>query len=394
MTTSQKETKDFENYILHLALLSKGKILSRDEGIKIIKSNEKFKKIKDEHVLSVIDTVIHLNTKFNKTWTEGYNANSVAKPEPSYGENTAKADIVLKSGEESFGFSIKMDTDFVISSAQNNEEFEGIFFSSFAKYEKDNPNVDTSSLNSYVKSISDIIGKVVDRHMNSYHFDKKKDGIHDEWIDRLSEEIIKNNNVIEDENTNVRTSTKIKINEFENEIKKFPNLINYIVYEGLTSNIKYSGKLPSANYVLCPTGCYDVSNPFTKYVTSVAEVAKIGVRGMCHGKMRTSATAALKAYWNTETDMKEVYNSVNKMDMSLKWDVNRNSLMSILLTTEEEKRKRKDIFGLDENNSYENLKRASQLIAEYEHWKRLIAKKEKILYSANTTSSGTLHEFL
>jgi hypothetical protein len=328
--TSQKETKDFENYILHLALLSKGKILSRDEGIKIIKSNEKFKKIKDKHLLAVVDTVIHLNTTFNKTWTEGYNANFEDIPEPSYGVKSAKADIVLKSGEESFGFSIKMDTDFVISSAQNNEEFEGIFFSSFAKYEKDNPNVDTSSLNSYVRLISDVIGRVVVRHMKPDHFDCKKDGIHDEWIDRLSEEIIKNNKVIEDENTNVRTSTKIKINEFEDKIKEFPNLINYIVHEGLTSNIKYSGKLPSANYVLCPTGCYDVSNPFTKYVTSTAKVAKIGVRGMCHGKMRTSATAALKPYWNNETDMKEVYNSVNKMDMSLKWDVSRKTLMTVL----------------------------------------------------------------
>jgi hypothetical protein len=328
--TAQKQTKDFENYILHLAVLSKGNVLSRDESIKIIKSNDKFKKIKDKQVLPVVDTVIHLNTKFNKTWTEGYNANFEDILEPSYGVKSAKADIILKNDEDAIGFSIKMDTDFVISSAQNNNEFEGIFFSALANYDKDNPNVDTSSLKPYVREISDVIGTVVVRHMKPDHFDSKKDGIHDEWIDKLSEEIIASNKVIEDENTKVRTSTKITIDEFEDKIKEFPNLINYIVHEGLTSSIKYGNKLPSASYVLCPTGCHDVSTPFTAYVTSIAKVAKIGVRGMCHGKMRSSATSALKPFWDTETDMSYVYNTLNKMDMSLKWDVSRKSLMSVL----------------------------------------------------------------
>ena len=89
-------------------------------------------------------------------------------------------------------------------------------------------------------------------------------------------------------------------------------------------------KLPSASYVLCPTGCHDVSTPFTAYVISIAKVAKIGVRGMCHGKMRTSATTALKPFWDTETDMSYVYNTLNKMDMSLKWDVSKTALMKVL----------------------------------------------------------------
>jgi len=330
--TAQKQTKDFEDYILNLALLSKGNVLSRDESIKIIESNDKFKKIKDKQVLDVVDTVIHLNTFFNGTrfWSDGYNANFENIPEPTYGVKSAKADIILKSGEEDDGFSVKMNTDFVISSAQNNSEFEGIFFSSLAKYEEDNPDADTSPLKSYVRSISDVIGRVVVRHMKPDHFDSKKDGIHDAWIDRLSEQIIASNKVIEDENTKVRTSTKITIDEFEDKIKEFPNLMNYIVHEGLTSSIKYDNKLPSASYVLCPTGCHDVSTPFTAYVTSIAKVAKIGVRGMCHGKMRSSATTALKPFWDTETDMSYVYNTLNKMDMSLKWDVSRKSLMSVL----------------------------------------------------------------
>ena len=106
--------------------------------------------------------------------------------------------------------------------------------------------------------------------------------------------------------------------------------MNYIGHEGLTSSIKYGNKLPAASYVLCPTGCHDVSHPFTPYVTSIAKVAKIGVRGMCHGKMRSSATTALKPFWDTETDMSYVYSTLNKMDMSLKWDVSKAALMSVL----------------------------------------------------------------
>ena len=88
--TAQKGTKDFETHLLNLALLSKGKVLSKDEGVNIIKSNEKFNGIKENHISSVVDAVIHLNTKFNKTWTDGYNANFEDIPEPSYGTKSAK----------------------------------------------------------------------------------------------------------------------------------------------------------------------------------------------------------------------------------------------------------------------------------------------------------------
>ncbi len=170
--TAQKGTKDFETHLLNLALLSKGKVLSKDEGINIIKSNEKFNGIKEKHISSVVDAVIHLNTKFNKTWTDGYNANFEDIPEPSYGTKSAKSDIVLISEEEYFGFSVKMDEDWVVASAQNKNEFEGIFFSALMKYEEDN-SIDTSSLIPYIESISNVIGKVVVRHMNPNHFDKK-----------------------------------------------------------------------------------------------------------------------------------------------------------------------------------------------------------------------------
>ena len=327
--TAQKGTKDFETHLLNLALLSKGKVLFKDEGINIIKSNEKFNGIKENHISSVVDAVIHLNTKFNKTWTDGYNANFEDIPEPSYGTKSAKSDIVLISGKEYFGFSVKMDEDWVVASAQNKNEFEGIFFSALMKYEEDN-SIDTSSLIPYVESISNVIGKVVVRHMNPNHFDKKKDGIHDEWIDRLSEEIYKNNKIIEDENSIVRNSTKKKSKLLELEINKFPNLMNYIVHEALTSNLKYNGKLPSAEYVLCPTGCYDIRDRNSKFVVAVAKIARMSIRGMCHGLMRSSATSAIKRFWNSDTNMKFVYDTINKMDMSLKWDIRKIELVEVL----------------------------------------------------------------
>ena len=108
--------------------------------------------------------------------------------------------------------------------------------------------------------------------------------------------------------------------------------MNYIIHEGLSSQLKYDGKLPCADWVLSPTGCYDIQSPFSKFVTACAKVAKVGVRGMCHGGMRTSAETALKPFWNDmSADMEMVYNKVNKMDMSLKWDVSNKKLNETIL---------------------------------------------------------------
>ena len=40
--TAQKDTKDFEDHILNLAVLSKGKVMSVNESIELMKSNDKF----------------------------------------------------------------------------------------------------------------------------------------------------------------------------------------------------------------------------------------------------------------------------------------------------------------------------------------------------------------
>lgn len=328
--SAQKNTKSFENYVLKLALLSRGEVMSIDESIRMIESTDDFKKISQKHKLQVVNTVIQLNTKFGKVWESGYNANFQNIPEPLYGTKSAKADIVLISGGVSFGFSIKMDADFVIVSAQNTDEFEGIFYCAISKYKEDNPELDLYVLKSYIQPISDVVGRVVTRPLNPSHFNKVKDGIHDEWIEQLSNTIYEENKFIEDENTIVRKAVDKDCKTLQSKIKEFPNLMNYIIHEGLTANLKYGGKLPCAEYVLCPTGCYSVKNYSTEYVNGCSEVADMRVRGMNHGKMRSSSEIALKPFWNTNTDMSHVYSTLNKMTMSLKWDVRRNSLMKVL----------------------------------------------------------------
>ncbi len=59
--SSQKDTKDFETEILKLALITEGRVISGEEGLEIIKSNEAFRNIKSKSVSSVVSAVIHLN---------------------------------------------------------------------------------------------------------------------------------------------------------------------------------------------------------------------------------------------------------------------------------------------------------------------------------------------
>ena len=90
----------------------------------------------------------------------------------------------------------------------------------------------------------------------------------------------------------------------------------------MTATLKYKGKLPAAQYVLSPNGCYDIRTPDSSFVKSVVASSKIGIRGMVHGTMRSGRGKAIKKYLDkSKINWKEVYDDVNKMDMSLKWDV-------------------------------------------------------------------------
>ena len=120
--------------------------------------------------------------------------------------------------------------------------------------------------------------------------------------------------------------------KFINEkLAKNENLRNYVTHEALSSHLKYKGKLPSANYILSPSGCYDISTPDKPYVKTCAKVSTINIRGMVHGKIRSGRAKGVEGFLETETvDMGNVLSTLDKMDGSLKWDLGSDKVLAKL----------------------------------------------------------------
>ena len=333
--SAQKASKDFEDYIWQLAVLSGGKETNVKKLEKVLDKNEdKFQNMSAKHRGQTLDAVSHLNKFFKKKWTKGYNANFATIPSPVYGNKSAKADIVLESGSKKYGLSVKMAGDYVVVSAQNKDEFEGIFYSALDYFEENN-SVDLSDYEQDIENIKtevklikkNIIGETLTRNLSPTHFDKlkKEKGFskNKEFLTNLSDQIEKQNKKINDDYSDlmanvVKTSQK-KIRDLidSNEV-----LRSYIVWEALTASLKYKRQLPFAEYVISPTGCYDIRTPNSKFVQSVAKASKIGIRGMVHGKLRSGSAKALQPYLNkSNLNWNDVYSDLNKMDISLKWDM-------------------------------------------------------------------------
>jgi hypothetical protein len=333
--SAQKASKDFEDYIWRLAVLSGGKITDEKKLEDLIDNNmDKFSGISKKHKQQTLSAVLHLNSFFpNEIWRDGYNANFDKIPKPVYGNKSAKADIVLV-GSKKYGLSVKMAGDYVVVSAQNKDEFQGIFYSALDYFEKNNK-LDLSDYESNIEKIKKeikiirdtVIGETLTRHLKPNHFDKlKKDKDflkHEKFLEKLNNNIKKQNQKINNDYDNMmKTVVKSSQKEITNLMNNNPEVRNYIVWEALTAKLKYKGKLPAADYVISPTGCYDIRNPNNDFVKKVASESKIGIRGMVHGKLRSGSAKALKPYLNnTKLNWNEVYNKLNKMDMSLKWDM-------------------------------------------------------------------------
>ena len=332
--SAQKAAKDFEDYVWQLAVLSGGKETNTKKLVKLI--DKKLSKVPTDKIEQTAKAVSHLNKFFKKKWTTGYNANHAKIPSPEYGNKSAKADIVLESGSKKYGISIKMEGGYVAVNAQNKDEFQGIFYSALEYFErKESVKWDLSDYKETIEKIKEevkvikknIIGETLTRHLKPEHFDslmKKKDFKgHKSFFDKLKKTIISQNKKINHDYhhliKNVVAAANKKINNLLNEE---PELSAYIVWEGLTATLKYKGQLPAAQYILSPTGCYDIRDPYSDFVKKVSNTGKIGIRGMVHGTMRSSRGKAIKKYLDkSKINWKEVYDDVNKMDMSLKWDV-------------------------------------------------------------------------
>tara|TARA_Y100001960_G_C14666571_1_gene823632 strand:- start:72 stop:1352 length:1281 start_codon:yes stop_codon:yes gene_type:complete len=343
--SAQKASKDFEDYIWQLAVLSGGKETNTKKLSKILDKNKtKFPKISAKHKKQTLAAVSHLNKFFKKKWTKGYNANFAKIPSPAYGSKSAKADIVLESGSKKYGLSVKMEGSYVVVSAQNKDEFEGIFYSALDYFErKESVKWDLSEykkgiedIKKEVKSIkTNIIGETLTRHLDSDHFDslkkKKEFADHKRFLKNLKDNITKQNKKINNDYDDLmKNVVKVSQKKIRDLITENKELSYYIVWEALTATLKYDGQLPAAQYVISPKGCYDIKTPDSSFVKSVASASTIGIRGMVHGTMRSGRGKAIKKYLDkSKVNWKEVYDDVNKMDMSLKWDMPETALKSL-----------------------------------------------------------------
>ena len=294
-----------------------------------------FLKISAKHKQQTLAAVSHLNKFFKKKWTKGYNANFAAKTTPVYGSRSAKADIVLESGKKKYGISIKMKGDIVVASAQGKDEFQGIFYSALDYFEKKHAKIDLSEYKGSIKAIKkqikyikeNFVGETITRQLKSDYFEKlkqRKQFAGDEkFIDNLGKEIKKRNKKNKDEWKEYLDNTRIEIvDDITELLQDNKKLHHYIVWEALSSTLKYNNKLPAAQYILSPTGCYDITKPNSKYVAAVASAAEIDFRGMLHGKIRSGSGVAIKHYLKKQDmGMAKIVDELSKMDISMKWDL-------------------------------------------------------------------------
>ena len=337
--SAQKASKDFETYIANLAVKSKGST-SKSDLTKWYEGTPAKQK-------DTVNAVIMLNKFFRgKKWDEGKNANAagVEKTRAEYGVLSAKSDIILTSNNKDYGISVKMKGDIVIASAQNKDEFEGIFITAFNRFKKDYPNeVDTKEFKDSIVELEDkikdlkenVIGETFKRHLKPEHFKKKGKWViegNDKFFEDLRKEIIAENQKIEDQYEATRKGIMSEGAKFINEkLADNEKLRDYVVHEALSSHLKYKGKLPSANYILSPSGCYDISTPDKPYVKTCAKVSTINIRGMVHGKIRSGRAKGVEGFLETETvDMGNVLSTLDKMDGSLKWDLGSKTVLAKL----------------------------------------------------------------
>ena len=351
--SAQKASKDFETYIANLAVLSQGSKIAKELG-KLYDDKKVGTKAKKD---DTVNAVIMLNKFFtNKIWSAGKNANDagVEKKGTEYGVMSAKSDIILSSGTTDYGISVKMKGDIVIASAQNKDEFEGIFITAFNRFKEDYPTeAGTDEFKANIKELEDkikdlkenVIGETFKRHLPSFHFKKKVKGEPLEqakWVIEGQEKFFEDlKNAIDTENAKIKDHYKemrkgvmsVGAKFINEKLAKNEKLRNYVTHEALSSHLKYKGNLPSANYILSPSGCYDISTPDKPYVKTCAKISTINIRGMVHGKLRSGRAKAIEGFLEKETvDMGDVLSTLDKMDGSLKWDLAGKEVLEKLKT--------------------------------------------------------------
>lgn len=333
--------KYFEDDIISLAKMSTAERNAGKEIETIYKENA------DEFLApskkdSTIAAVTALNKKFpDEDWEFGENSNYALKnaPAPNYGVKSAKSDIILNDK----AISVKLDTDFVVSSAQNKEEFEGVFTSALNYYIQQNQvDFDTNALvESLKKQIetakNDYVGEVKRRLLPASRKLKILDKLSDvnEVYEDLKNYIEEQQKDAIDEYANAAKVLKSGIlKEIQSTLKNNEELKNYVIWEGLSASLKWNFNFPYAEWVLSPSGVYSVKSPDDPYIAAVSSVSKFDIRALPAGRIR-SGTSAFSKYYKSQiekgnaVDISKMYDELTQMAFGMKIDVQKKQLDKI-----------------------------------------------------------------
>lgn len=288
---------------------------------------------------STIEAVASLNKRFpDEVWEEGYNSNFALENagSPAYGVKSAKSDIILNDK----AISVKLDTDFVVSSAQNKEEFQGIFTSALDYYLQQNEvNFDATavveSLKQQVETAkNEYIGEVKKRLLPNARKLKILNQFSDveEVYDDLKSYIEEQQKDAIDEYKEASAILKTEIlKSIKSSLQNNEELKKYIIWEGLSASLKWNFNFPYAEWVLSPSGVYSVKSVNDPYVAAVSSVSKFDIRGLPTGRIRSGTSAFSKYYKNqiekgNAVDIARMYDELTQMAYGMKVDVSKKDL--------------------------------------------------------------------
>ena len=280
-----------------------------------------------------IASIEALNKRFpDEVWTEGYNSNFALQdaPSPAYGTKTAKSDIVLNDKP----MSVKLSGAFVVASAQNKDEFSGIFNSALDFYASQK-SVDfdiSAEVNQLKESIQEAsekyIGEVKQRVQKKERqlkvLSKFQDAsdIYNE-LEKFMDEA--EGKMVDHYSAATAELKKGVLKKIQDILKNNPELKQYVTWEALSSSLKYNYQLPYATWVISPSGVYNISTPDAPYVAKCAQLSKFDIRGLPDGAIRSGTTqfaaSQKSAFAKGNVDIAGIFDAMNKMAFSMKMDI-------------------------------------------------------------------------
>lgn len=288
-----------------------------------------------------IESIKALNKKFpDQVWTDGYNSNFALAdaPEPNYGIKSAKCDIVLND----LPMSVKLSGAFVVASAQNKEEFSGIFNSALDFYiqEKGAELAFGEEIDQFKAVITEAsekyIGEVKQRVQKSDRYKKILSKFQDAMD--IHDELEKHMNEVEGKMVDEYAAATKELKQ--NILKKIQTILKgnnelkqYVVWEALSSSLKYDYQLPYATWVISPSGVANISSVDQPYVAKCARASKFDIRGLPTGPIRSGSSAFVtnqtNAYRKGSVDIAGIMKNIDKMAFGMKIDVTAKAAKSL-----------------------------------------------------------------